>query len=312
MVRRSFVGALGAALLLPTVTVAQPQIHPLAPTTKTVEGRIWLSETDGKSHLTVNRSETYELVNTDAWQYEVRHSADQQVEARIEVVEKGMFGGKARVLGLAKDLKGRVVIAMDGGPLNLVANKSQGFEIEDAEWSSYLYRQADQEVEARIRITEPGMFGGKASIDHVYRDVRGWVYAAQDGGPVSISANKSNSFQVRGELAGLLLALENKHVSARLKLTSGGMFGGSGEVLSIDAVTRRSTRLWSLGGGSTPLDKLAKGTVLEVTGKSARYKNYLEVKLQDGTSGVVAKRALELEAPIPMHGAAAAVEASQQ
>ena len=299
---RSFVGALGAVLLLPSLLLAQE---------KTVTGRVWIQEGTQSVHLTVNRSETYQLVFPvgNPWERLMRVSADQVVEAKLRVVSPGMFGGSAMVTGLAKDVKGRVIAAMDGGPVNISVSKSEGYQIEGA-FRGYLLRHADQEVEARVRITQPGMFGAKATLDCVYLNAQGHVFAAMDGGPVHISVNKSNVFQVVNEpFTGLVLANEGQRVSARLRLIEPGMFGGKAEVIHLDGRTTRNRLLRVQRGGRLfSAGFVPAGTHLEVTGVSQRYPRYLEVRLADGRSGLIARGSLTMAQPVPLHGIAAVVE----
>lgn len=301
---RSFVPALGAALLCSGLAHAQP-IHPppLSPI-KTVNGRVWVSEEDGTLHLTVNRSETYSLVNDGNWERVLRGSADQEVEARILIVAPGMFGGSARVLGLTRDVKGQVNLPMGGAPM-IAVNKSQNWQLQGEAFKQYLLARLNQEVEARIKVVEPGMFGGKVEVVAVYRDTRGRVVAAMDGGPVNIVANKSNSFQVTNDpFKGLLLSQADQQVSARLKVTSAGMFGGEAEVLHLDGRTTKNKLLRGIRAGKLiNLGYVPSGSFVEVTGVSRRFPSYLEVTLEDGRKGLISRNAIDLTQPIPLHGA---------
>lgn len=300
---RSFAGALGATLLvLPSFALAQD---------RTVTGRIWVAEDTHAVHLTVHRSETWalEFPVGNPWERIVRLSAGQQVEATLRVTSQGQFGGTALVTGLAKDVKGRVVAAMDGGPVTIAVSKSEGYRISGA-FEGYLLRRADQEVEVRLRVTQPGMFGARAEVVHVYRDIQGQVFAAMDGGPVHISANKSNVFQVmNAPFEGLVLGQEGQRVSVRARLIEPGMFGGRIEVIHMDGRTSKGRQLkLEQEHGLVSVGYVPKGAFVRVTGVSSRYPSQLEVELEDGRRGLLPRNAVGLTLPTPLHGLTSALE----
>lgn len=288
-----------ALLLLTLCGVAHAQPTPAA---QTVTGRLWLDD-DGGAHLTVSRSQTYLLVDdaATAWGHAARAAVDEQVTARIRVVEPGMFGGKAELIGLRRRVRGRVSLPMGGAPM-IEVDRSNVFQIEGAEWRGYLLRRVNEELDAELEITKPGMFGGKAKLRAVFFTAEGDV-SRWDGG-VRIDVNRSNLFTIRGDAWAKLLAdvPAGERVRADLRLVEPGMFGGVAEVESLDAIAPRRARLRDEGGAATG-GTVRKGAALRVLGVED---GRLRVELKSGAQGLLEPREVRLSTPRDAVAAAAA------
>lgn len=153
----------------------------------------------------------------------------QKVEARVRA---GAFG-PATVEAVFRQVLARVQQGPTGGGPMLAENRSNVFQVNDAPWRGFLGNVIDQTVEARIELTTPGPFGGRAKVLRLWREVTGKVIVAADGGPVLISENRSNGYQVEdGDWKGWLMRRADSQVTVRLEVVAPGPFGGRAKVES--------------------------------------------------------------------------------
>lgn len=181
----------------------------------------------------------------------------QKVEARVRA---GAFG-PATVEAVFRQVLARVQQGPTGGGPMLAENRSNVFQVNDAPWRGFLGNVIDQTVEARIELTTPGPFGGRARVLRLWREVTGKVIVAADGGPVLISENRSNGYQVEdGDgWRGWLMGRADAQVTVRLEVLTPGPFGGRAKV--------ESAALGSVTGEAQASGTIAvnRSTLLQVT-----------------------------------------------
>ncbi len=118
----------------------------------------------GAPMISMNRSNVFQVERGTAWERVLLNSIGEVVEARVRVLEPGMFGGKIEVVSLVREVAGEVSLPMGGGPI-ISVNRSNLFQVQDQPFRSVLAGCVGRRVEARVRLVEPGMFGGKVEVE---------------------------------------------------------------------------------------------------------------------------------------------------
>jgi hypothetical protein len=254
-----------------------------------VRGHVFITE-DGDVMLEENRSNVFQIID-ETWARHLRAAEGETVDARIDVVTPGPFGGTARIVSLVRDVKGEVQLPAGGAPI-ISANRSNAFQVRGGPWERFLMNMVGETVEARLRIVKPGPFGGEAEVVSLVREVTGDV---SDGALITV--NRSNLLQVVNEpFRTLLLSSSGRRVTARVRVVEPGMFGGYVDVLSLRGAHGPRLRVRARPSPLAPVMRtVASRGELEVTGATPRW---LEVRLRDGRTGFVPRDALELGAPV--------------
>lgn len=117
----------------------------------------------GAPMISMNRSNVFQVKGA-AWERYLLQRVGQVVEAKVRVVRPGMFGGQVEVVSLVRELEGEVFQPVGGAPM-ISVNKSNSFQVINAPFKSILAGSTRRRVEARVRLVEPGMFGGKVEVE---------------------------------------------------------------------------------------------------------------------------------------------------
>lgn len=117
----------------------------------------------GAPMISMNRSNVFQVKGA-AWERYLLQRVGQVVEAKVRVVRPGMFGGQVEVVSLVRDLAGEVSQPVGGAPM-ITENRSNLYQVTNAPFRSILAGCVGRRVEARGRLVEPGMFGGKVELE---------------------------------------------------------------------------------------------------------------------------------------------------
>ena len=116
----------------------------------------------GAPMITMNRSNVFQ-VSAEPWKSYLLRRVGQVVEAKVRIVTPGMFGGAVEVLSTTSDIVGEVYQPAGGAPM-IGVNKSNVFQVRNAPFRSILAGAVGRRVSARVRLVEPGMFGGAVEV----------------------------------------------------------------------------------------------------------------------------------------------------
>lgn len=283
------------ALFVPGIALAQPAPHHTAGQEIQVRASVSASDT-GEVYITQNRSNVF-LVKDAAWARHLQNATGETVEARLKVTVPGAFGGEVEVLDLVRDVKGEVQLPMGGAPM-ISMNRSNVFQVKGAAWERYLLQRVGEEVEAKVRVVRPGMFGGQVEVVSLVREIAGEVSQPAGGAPM-ITVNRSNVFQVtNAPFRSILASSVGRRVEARVRLVEPGMFGGRVEVETLKARNDSTTRLKVLGRASSAapvITTIAPGRPLTIVGGNSRY---YEVELRGGRRGFVLRSKAAVGKPV--------------
>jgi hypothetical protein len=282
-------GLLAFALLALVPGAASAQSS--TPEVREVRGSVYENDT-GDVFIGVNRGNVFRVTN-DPWLRHLRNALGETVEARIKITNPGPFGGDAEVEGLVREVEGTVSLPVGGQRPMISVNRSNLLTVKDAAWSQYLIRKhLDSKVRVRVRVTKVAMFGGEVDVLGLDLQVKGFITTPVGGAPM-IQANKSNIFQVTNEpFAGVLRRLEGRYIAGTLRLTQPGMFGGRGELRSLQSKAKGPAAIVRARAAVTSpiVARVAEGTPITIVGATTRF---YEVQLADGTRGFVVKGGLD-------------------
>lgn len=254
----------------------------------------------GAPMLAENRSNVFQVAD-DPWRGFLLNVVDQRVEARIEITRPGMFGGEARVLRLWREVKGKVIVAMDGGPVMISENRSNGYQVEQGDaFRGWLMARADESVTVRLEVVTPGPFGGRARVESA--DLGAVTGAAQASGVIAV--NRSNLFQVaNAPFKAIVAAAEGRTVTAEVRLVKAGMFGGEVKCTALLTKHEGAAPLQVVArptlGVQPTLGRIAPGRTVRIVGATA---SHYKVALRAGVVGYVRKAALEVGATTGLVG----------
>lgn len=152
------------ALACPTVVFAQPAPHHSVGQVVRISGAVSVTG-GGDVLITQNRSNVFRVTEA-TWSRHLRGASGESVSARLRVTRPRAFGGDVEVLELERDVAGEVQLPAGGGPM-ITVNRSNVFQVENEPFRGLLLDAVGRRVEARVRIVEPGLFGGKARVQRL-------------------------------------------------------------------------------------------------------------------------------------------------
>lgn len=152
----------------------------------------------------------------------------------------------------------------DTGDVFVGVNRGNVFRITNDPWLRHLRNALGETVEARIKITNPGPFGGDAEVQGLIREVEGTVSLPVGGQTPIISVNRSNLLTVKDATWGQYLIrkhLDSK-VKVRVRVTKVAMFGGEVDVLGLDLQVKGFI---TTPVGGKPMISANKSNIFQVT-----------------------------------------------